>query len=74
MGWREPDVWMEILANGLLLGGLVFVASWAWGTRKYGVITAIGLWSLLIMKRFDVLDWVTFGAWMLIIGLITLVN
>lgn len=72
--WREPSLWTEVLANGLLLGGLVFAASWVWGTRRYGVITALGLWLLLIMKRFGVLDWITFGAWLLMIGLITLVN
>ena len=70
----QPNWRMEILANGLLLGGLIFVASWMWGTRKYGLITAIGLWGLLVMKRLGVLDWIGFGAWMVIIGLITLIN
>lgn len=74
VGWWSPSLWTEVIANGLLLFGWVFVTSWAWGTRKYGLITAVGLWSLLLMKRFGVLDWMTFGAWLLIIGLITLVN
>ena len=69
-----PDWRVELLANGLLLGGMVFIFSWIWGTKKYGVITAVGLWSLLIMGRLGVLDWITFGAWLLLIGLITLVN
>ncbi|MBI2008505.1 hypothetical protein HYS82_02505 [Candidatus Amesbacteria bacterium] len=72
--WFPPDWRTELFANGLGMGGLVFVASWVWGTKKYGVIAAIGLWSLIVMGRFGVLDWITFGAWMVIVGLITLVN
>src|SRR3989344_7966822 len=73
--WTLAPSWKsELLANILLLGGVFFTASWVWKNSKYGLITAIGLWALLMMKRFGVLDWMTLGAWMVIIGLITLVN
>ncbi|OGC93085.1 hypothetical protein A3D85_00050 [Candidatus Amesbacteria bacterium RIFCSPHIGHO2_02_FULL_47_9] len=70
-----PDKWwVEVIANSLLFLGMIFVASWAWGTRKWGIVTAVGLWSLVIMRRLDILDWITFGLWLAILGLISLFN
>ncbi|TSC85431.1 MAG: hypothetical protein G01um101416_859 [Microgenomates group bacterium Gr01-1014_16] len=73
--WILAPSWQtEMLANILLLGGLFFTASWMWKNSRYGLITTIGLWGFLIMQRLGMLDWISVGAWLAIIGLITLVN
>lgn len=77
-GWLisiDPDRWWkEIPALLLLWTGLIVLISKAANKTKWGVVIASGILCLLILNRLDVLDMVTLGIILVILGLISLVN
>jgi len=73
--WKVPPAWWsELLAISLLSLALVLTVAWGIGKRKLGVLLALALVGLLIMSRFRILDWTTVGLWLVVVGLISLVN
>ena len=73
--WKLPPVWWsELLVISLLSLALVLVVSWGIGKRKLGVMLAMALVGLLIMQRLQILDWLTLGLWLMVVGLISLIN
>ncbi len=73
--WKLPPVWWsELLVISLLSLALVLVVSWGIGKRKLGVMLAMVLVGLLIMRRLQILDWLTLGLWLMVVGLISLIN
>ena len=73
--WKLPPVWWsELLVISLLSLALVLVVSWGIGKRKLGIMLAMALVGLLIMRRLQILDWLTLGLWLMVVGLISLIN
>ena len=73
--WKLPPVWWsELLVISLLSLALVLVVSWGIGKRKLGIMLAMALVGLLIMQRLQILDWLTLGLWLMVVGLISLIN
>ncbi|KKU29068.1 MAG: hypothetical protein UX80_C0006G0010 [Candidatus Amesbacteria bacterium GW2011_GWA2_47_11b] len=73
--WKLPPVWWsEMLVIGLLSLALVLTVAWGIGKRKLGVMLALAIVGLLLMQRFRILDWTTVGLWLVVVGLISLVN
>ena len=73
--WKLPPVWWsELLVISLLSLALVLIVSWGIGKRKMGIMLAMALVGLLIMQRLQILDWLTLGLWLVVVGLISLIN
>ena len=47
---------------------------WGIGKRKLGVMLALAIVGLLLMQRFRIMDWMTVGLWLVVVGLISLIN
>jgi hypothetical protein len=58
-----------LLAISLLLGG-----SWVIGNSKRGIQVTLAIVGLLLMRRLGILDLLTVGMWLIVVGLISLVN
>ena len=73
--WKLPPVWWsELLVICLLSLALVLTVAWGIGKRKLGVMLALAIVGLLLMQRFRIMDWTTVGLWLIVVGLISLVN
>jgi|GEM_PF-6804239 len=73
--WKLPPVWWtELLVVSLLSLALILTVAWGIGKRKLGVMLALAIVGLLLMQRFRILDWMTAGMWLVIVGLISLIN
>ena len=73
--WKLPPVWWsELLVISLLSLALVLTVAWGIGKRKMGIMLAMALVGLLIMQRLQILDWLTLGLWLVVVGLISLIN
>ena len=73
--WKVPPEswWTE--GVGIVLAGLCLWLTGAWisGKRRYGWVVAIGVTVLLILRRWEVLDALTLGLTLGLLGLITLI-
>ena len=73
--WKLPPLWWsELLVMSLLSLALILTVAWGIGKRKLGIMLAMALVGLLIMRRLQILDWLTLGLWLVIVGLISLIN
>ena len=73
--WKLPPVWWtELFVVNLLSLALVLTVAWGIGKRKLGVMLALAIVGLLLMQRFRIMDWMTVGLWLVVVGLISLVN
>ncbi|MEK7091239.1 MAG: hypothetical protein AAB887_01885 [Patescibacteria group bacterium] len=73
--WKlSPVWWSEILAMATLLIAIWLTTAWAVGKAKLGTLLALAIMGLLLMQRFRILDWTTMGLWLVVVGLISLVN
>lgn len=73
--WKLPPLWWsELLVMSLLSLALILTVAWGIGKRKLGIMLAAALVGLLIMRRLQILDWLTLGLWLVIVGLISLIN
>ena len=73
--WKLPPVWWsELLVICLLSLALVLTVAWGIGKRKLGFMLALAIVGLLLMQRFRIMDWTTVGLWLIVVGLISLVN
>lgn len=70
-----PDKWwVEAGVIGLVWTGLFIIGAWIGQRKKWGVILATGIVSLLILERFRTLNLWTWGIFIIILGLISLIN
>ena len=75
IAWKSPPLrWRALLALSLLSLALPLTVAWGIGKRKLGIMLAAALVGLLIMRRLQILDWLTLGLWLVIVGLISLIN
>ncbi len=73
--WKLPPAWWsEILAMVTLLIAVWLTTAWALGRAKLGTLLALAIMGLLLMQRFRILEWTTMGLWLVVVGLISLVN
>ena len=74
--WRvPPDQWWVEAAVLMLVWGGVFVAgAWIHGRKKWSWIVSIWVVGILLMRRWGILDWPLFGLWVLVLGVVSLVN
>ena len=73
--WKLPPLWWsELLVMSLLSLALILTVAWGIGKRKLGIMLAAALVGLLIMRRLQILDWLTLGLWLVVVGLISLIN
>lgn len=73
--WKLPPAWWsEILIISLLSIALILTVAWGIGKRKLGIGLALAIIGLFLMRRFKILDWTTLGLWLVVTGLISLVN
>ncbi len=57
----------------LVLGiSITLIASWLIGNTKRGIQVAVGIIGLLILRRLGILDWLTTGLWLVVMGLVSL--
>ena len=74
--WKVPPEKWWIEMAGVVTAGVILWLLGAWITkgRKWGWIISLAGVGLLIMNRFQILDWVTVGLMLVVLGLITLIN
>ena len=74
--WQIPpaNLWVEIGAVLLLTIGLGLIAGWLMGRKKTAFITLSFILVTLLMNRFGILNWITLGLWVAVLGLISLIN
>lgn len=74
--WFVPptNVAVETITLTALTLILFLSLSWIIGRSKKGLAIAVFLMVLLILRRFQIFDWLTLGAALTILGLITLIN
>lgn len=74
--WRIPpiNIWVELGVGCLLTFTLILTVSWLTGSAKRGVQIALALVGLLVMSRLGILDWPTFGLWLVVAGLLSLIT
>lgn len=72
---QEPGYWaLETAVLILIWLAFSILGAWVLGRKKWGILSATTLVVLLIMSRFNVLDWATLGLLLIIVGLISLLN
>ena len=49
-------------------------ASWIIGKRKWATLLVLFLVVILVMNRWEILNWITLGLWISVVGLISLIN
>lgn len=70
-----PDKWwIETLAIALVWATLFLGVAWVWRSKLWGIKISGWILLLLILRRFGVLDPITFGIWLFLLGLICLFN
>lgn len=74
--WKVPPGawWVETGVIGLIWGGLFVSGSWIQGRKKWSFIASTWAVGVILMRRWGVLDWPLFGVWVLVLGLVSLVN
>jgi hypothetical protein len=74
--WQVPpgQWWVEAGVLALMWGGLFVGGSWMLGRKKWSFIVSLWLAGMLVMRRVGILDWPLFGLWVLVLGLVGLVN
>jgi hypothetical protein len=74
--WTVPpgNWFVELLLLLLLSITLVLISAWLIGNTKRGVQVAIVVMGILIMRRLGILDGLTLGLWLIVVGLISLIN
>ena len=68
------STWIEVGVLLLIALTSFLGASWLLGNIKRGVQVTLALLGLLILQRFGFLNLLTLGIWVLVIGLLSLVN
>ena len=66
--------WVEAVVGGLVWVSLFVGGSWLIGRKKWSMVVSLGVMGLLIMNRWEILDVPMFGLWILVLGLVGLVN
>lgn len=74
--WKVPpqNFWVEALVIILTTLSLTLFLSWLIGNTKHGVRIALAIVGLLLLRRLDILNWLSVGLWIAAFGLISLVN
>jgi hypothetical protein len=72
--WNIPpgNIFLESGALLVLTLSLTLIAAWLIGSTKRGIQIAVGVAGLLIMRRLGILDWLTTGLWLVVMGLVSL--
>lgn len=58
----------------LLLLALTLAGAHLFGNPKRAAVIATAGVGLLLMNRLQILDWTTFGLWLLVMGLLSLIG
>ncbi|MDO8488020.1 MAG: hypothetical protein Q7S31_01765 [bacterium] len=75
IGLVSPSHWLIELGVLVLVAiGIWLGSSWLIGKRKWAAILVIFLMVSFLLSRWGILNWITFGLWVAIIGLISLIN
>ena len=74
--WQlSPSSWLiEIPVVALLTISLWLVGGWVIGRRKLANLAVLFLIVILLMNRWGILNWITLGLWISVVGLISLIN
>ena len=74
--WRFPPFsWLvEMSVVALLTISLWLAGGWLIGQRKIANLAVLFLIVVLLMNRWGVLNWITLGLWIAVVGLISLIN
>lgn len=74
--WRlPPSHWtVEVMVLAALTIGLWLAGGWISGQRKWTALAISFLMVTLLLNRLGVLNWITLGLWIAILGLISLIN
>ncbi len=73
--WKiSPSAWwIEVLTLILLFISIFLSTSWVAKSWKRGGLVATTILGILVMRRLQILDILTGGLWLLVLGLISLV-
>ena len=73
--WKlPPNIITESFAVASFAVASFLVIAWWSGKTKFGGLLTLAIVGLLLMQRFRILDWMTVGLWLVVVGLISLVN
>jgi len=74
--WKIPPLnWLVEAAVIMLLAISGWLAaSWIIGKRKWATLLVLFLVVILVMNRWEILNWITLGLWISVVGLISLIN
>ena len=66
--FTEPKWWWEGIVIFALFWGMLLTAAWMTRSRRWGIISAVFGVGLLLLRRFEVLDWTTLALWLILLG------
>ncbi len=74
--WQIPPLhwWIELGAVSLLAIAMWLGVGWGVGKRKLAAPGVIFLLVTLLLNRLGILNWITLGLWVAVVGLISLIN
>ena len=74
--WKIPPLNWSVEAAVIMLLAISgwLAASWIVGKRKWATLLVLLLVVILAMNRWGILNWITLGLWISVVGLISLIN
>lgn len=74
--WKIPPLNWSVEAAVIMLLAISgwLAASWIIGQRKWATLLVLFLAVILVMNRWGILNWITLGLWISVVGLISLIN
>lgn len=70
----EPVWWLEIVVLGVMSLGLWAIVKTITKKNKIALIIALGMVGMLVLRRFEILDWLTGILLVTVLLLISLIN
>lgn len=71
---QPPGKLTELIGVTLLAIAIFLSVDWYSGKKKWGLIASLGLIGILLMNRWEILDWLSLGLWVIVLGVVGLVN
>jgi hypothetical protein len=68
------NMWLEIPVVGMVAAAMLLLTSFAFKNVKWGLMVTVWIVGALVLKRMQIWDWWVAGLWLVVVGLISLVN
>lgn len=72
--YTKPNLFTEFVVILGVWAGVFSLVTFITNKKKLGLIVSVGIVGLLLLRRWYILDWLSFGLWIAFIGFLTLFN